>query len=381
MRLALMAHVFGFNDGQGRVNFEVAHAALKAGHSVTLVGQSCDATLTAYESFRFVQFKRSKLPTQSLKNISFAVRSARWLRKHRAEFDVIQANGFITWGDVDVVAAHFVHSAWLQQPGYPFKSWTKPYEIYQRAHTVFNAWQERAVYRGAARVIPVSRKTGGEVEALGVDPARIKVAYNGVDIDTFHPGAQDRAFFNLPSNVKLAAFVGDLRTPRKNVGLVLHAMTLLPELHLVVAGDLTASPYPALAKELGIAERVHFIGKTVEVARLIRSVDVFILPSRYEAHPLVVMEAMASGVPVIVSANVAAIEDFRDAVLILNDLDAPDELATMIAKLLADPARMKSYGAKAREFTEGMTWGHTAAKYLEVYGEVVSEKRSVAAAT
>ncbi len=377
MRLALIAHVFGFNDGQGRVNFEVAHAALKAGHVVTLVGQSCDATLKSYKSCQFVQFKRSTLPTQSLKNISFAVRSARWLRQNRSHFDLIQANGFITWGDVDVVAAHFVHSSWLRQPGYPFKSWTKPYEIYQRAHTLFNAWQERSVYRRAARVIAVSHRTGAEVEALGVDPSKIAVAYNGVDINVFHPGIQDRAFFNLPTNVPLVAFVGDLRTPRKNVGLILHAMTLLPELHLVVAGDLTASPYPALAEKLGIADRVHFIGKTVEVARLIRSVDVFVLPSRYEAHPLVVMEAMASGVPVIVSSNVASTEEFRDVVLILNNLDAPEELVSLISGLLSEPARMSSYSLMARRFTEGMTWEHTTSKYLQVYREMVDQENRV----
>ena len=371
MRLVIIAHVFGFNDGQGRVNFEVAQAAVKAGLQVTLVGQSCDDVLLRDGCARFVQFERSKLPTQSLKNISFALRSARWLRNHRHEFDLIQANGFITWGAVDIVAAHFVHSAWLKHPNYPFRSLKRPYQLYQRLHTIFNAWQERKVYRQAKKVIAVSRKTAREVEALGLEPSRVVVIYNGVDVDAFHPGVSERAHFGLPQDLPLAAFVGDLRTPRKNLDVVLNSMKWLPFLQLVVAGDTDGSRYPDMTKQLGIADRVHFIGKTTEVARMMRSVDLFILPSRYEAHPLVVMEAMASGLPVIASSGIAALEDFRDKIAILEDHEDPIALAGIIAGLLESPSRMRALGSAACDFAKDMTWGNTASKYLEVYEEVL----------
>ncbi len=58
----------------------------------------------------------------------------------------------------------------------------------------------------------------------------------------------------------LALFVGDIRSRRKNLELVLHALTEVRGLHLAVVGDTARSPYPAMAAELGVMDRVHFLG-------------------------------------------------------------------------------------------------------------------------
>jgi glycosyltransferase involved in cell wall biosynthesis len=369
MRLALIAHVVGFQDGQGRVNYEVARAALDAGIEVTLIAESCDGEIAGRA--RVIRLPVSSLPSRLLKNLSFAVRSARWLERHGAEFDLVQANGFITFAPADVVAAHFVHTAWLAHPSFPFRSsLAKPGDLYQRFFTAFNAWQEKRVYRNAKRVIAVSRKTAREVQALGVPADRLRVLYNGVDLDAYHPGQPERAYFNLPEGVPLALFVGDLKTPRKNLETVLRAMQTLPELHLAVAGATEGSAYPGIARELGVADRVYFLGKTNQVPRLMRSADIFLFPSRYEAHPLVVMEALASGLAVIVSSNVAEGEDFAPATLILQDADDIAALAALISGLLASPERLQVLRESARTFAAQMGWSTTAAKYLEVYAEL-----------
>ncbi|WP_237181465.1 glycosyltransferase family 4 protein [Paraburkholderia tropica] len=94
----------------------------------------------------------------------------------------------------------------------------------------------------------------------------------------------------------LLLFVGDLRTPRKNLGTVLEALKQLPEhVHLAVAGYLLGSPYPEMARQLGIESRVHFLGLVREMPMLMRSVDAYVFPSRYEAMSLSLLEAMAAG--------------------------------------------------------------------------------------
>ncbi len=369
MRLALITHVLGFREGQGRVNYEVARAGLDAGLHITAVAESCAADLRDHPRMEFIQVSKSRLPTRVLKNLSFALRSTLRLARRMHRFDLIQVNGFSTFVKGDIVAAHFVHSAWAKNAHYPFHlSSMKPYELYQCFYTTFNAWWEKKIYRKAKKIIAVSRKTARELVELGVDPSVITVIYNGVDVDTFRPGAPERPYFGLPENVPLALFVGDLRTPRKNLGTLLHAMRLLPQMRLVVAGATAGSPFPSLAQELGISERVFFLGATGEVARLMRSVDLFVFPSRYEAHPLVLMEAMASGLPVVVSENVAAGEDFASCTLTI-DPENVSALASSISKLLQSPEEMKALGASARECAIRMRWATMAAQYLRVYAE------------
>src|ERR1700758_2218776 len=108
VRLAILSHRFQRNDGQGRVNFEVASAALQSGYHLTIVATTCSDELSSHPLCRFVKIGNQRLPTELLRNLVYAWRSARWLRAHRDEFDIVQANGFVTWEPCDVVAAHFV---------------------------------------------------------------------------------------------------------------------------------------------------------------------------------------------------------------------------------------------------------------------------------
>ncbi len=131
--------------------------------------------------------------------------------------------------------------------------------------------------------------------------------YNGVDTRGFAAAQGDRAKFNLPADAFLLLFVGDLRTPRKNLGTVLEALRHLPDhVHIAVAGYLPGSPYPEEARALGIADRVHFLGLVKEMPVLMHSVDAFVFPSRYEAMSLSLLEAMAAGLPVVPRARATA---------------------------------------------------------------------------
>ncbi len=387
MRLAILTHKVDRLDGQGRVNYEIARAALDGGHAVTVFAEFCSSDIANHPRGKFVQARRRSLPTQMLRNLYYAWKCARWLKKRRAEFDIVQANGFVTWAPADIVAVHFVHSAWLRNAWYPFHwSSCNPYAIYQRALTTMNSYFERRAFCQAKVLIAVSRFTAGEVAGLGIAESKLRVVYNGVDTDEFSPGPALRGEFGLPEDIPLALFVGDIRTARKNLETVLKALQSFQRLHLVVAGAVAKSPYPALAARLGVSERVHFIGKTSRIAALMRSVNLFVFPSRYEAHPLVLMEAMAAGLPVVVSGNFGAADYIREGGRILADPNDAAGLASIMADVIDHPAHREIMSEAARATALAMQWSRTAAGYLNVYREFLSpqaheETSSVPAAT
>jgi glycosyltransferase involved in cell wall biosynthesis len=377
LRICLVAHALRLHDGQGRVNLAVARAILEHGHDLTILAMTCSDDLIDHSKVRFVQTGSDKLPTQLLRNIHFANQSAAWLRRHRSEFDVIQANGFVTWEACDVVAVHFVHSAWQKSPVFPFQRLSlNPGDWYQRLYTAWNARWERSAFRRAKEIVAVSRRTAAEVESLGLTRKPVRVIYNGVDLEEFHPGESRRQSFGLADEYPLLLFVGDIQTPRKNLPTALRALQKLPEVHLVIAAATAGSPYLALADEMGLRDRVHFIGKTPRVAELMRSSDIMIFPSRYEAHPLVVMEALACGLPTVLSAGIAEGESFADACVLIQDATDADAFAGAVRQLILDSLARQKLGKLGQQVTGEMTWEKTGNQYVALYESLVRARRA-----
>jgi glycosyltransferase involved in cell wall biosynthesis len=372
LRLCFVSHRFRRNDGQGRVNYEVVKEALTRGMRVTVLATDCAPELAEHPLCRFVPVGTDRAPTELVRNLIFAFESTRWLKRHAAEFDIIQANGFVTWQRADVVAAHFIHSAWAKNRWYPFRS-LKPYDLYQRTYTKLNARWEQTAFTRAKLVIAVSGGLVADLVAMGVPGERIRIVMNGVDTDQFAPGPANRAHFGLPLDGSMGLFIGDIRTSRKNLETVLKALCDVPTLRLAVAGPTAGSPYPSMARDLGIDDRVHFLGKVTEVPSLMRSVDLFIFPSRYEAHPLVLLEAMASGVPSVVSNTFGAEEFLGSGGIILSDPNDAQALSVKLLELLEDPALRNRMGVAARRQAEQMQWSHMAARYMEIYREIAAE--------
>jgi glycosyltransferase involved in cell wall biosynthesis len=373
-RLAFVSHRFQRNDGQGRVNYEIVRAALDEGYDVTVVAAHCAEEIVNHPRAQFVPIGGQGLPTELLRNLVFAWSSSRWIRRHRAELDLIQGNGFVTWERCDVVAAHFVHAAWRKSPYYPFTS-LSPYSVYQRLYTWLNSRWEKQAFLRATRVIAVAKGVAGELAALGVPAQRLDVIYNGVDTDQFCPGESERSSFGLPADVPVALFVGDIRTPRKNLETVLQALVLAPEIHLAVAGTVAGSPYPELARTLGVSRRVVFLDKVSRIPALMRAVDLFVFPSRYEAHPLVVLEAMASGLPAIVSGNFGAEDFLGDGGEILKDPNDATAMSTIMNDLVHNPAKRKTMALAGRRRALAMQWSTMAGAYLEVYRKLLGGER------
>jgi glycosyltransferase involved in cell wall biosynthesis len=378
LRVAIVTHVVRHNDGQGRVNHEIARAALAENIAVTLVASHVAPELLAHPLVRWVPVKIGRFwPTNLVRQQVFAIRSALWLRRHRDEYDVLHVNGFITWAKADVNTAHFVHSGWLASRYYPFGFAKGLWSAYQAVYTRINAYLERWAYRRSRVIAAVSQKVAAEIRATGLTPEnRLDVIYNGVDTQGFAAAHGDRAKFNLPADAFLLLFVGDLRTPRKNLGTVLRALTHLPPyVHIAVAGYLPGSPYPDQARALGVAERVHFLGLVKEMPVLMHSVDAFVFPSRYEAMSLSLLEAMAAGLPVVTARTAGGAEIITpDCGIVLDDPDDPQALAEAVGRLAAHDDTRRAMGAAAHALANGFGWARMAAQYIALYRQIADRR-------
>jgi len=375
MKIAIVTHKFVPGDGQGRVNSEVVREALRLGHHLTLIATEVAEEFLAHPAVTWVSVPVAGWPTALLQNQVFAWRSARWIKAHRSEFDTLQVNGFTTWAGADVSAVHFVHSAWLRSPVHSSQLRRGPYGLYQWIYTALNAWLERRAFVQAKVVVAVSEQIRRELLQLGVPEEKIRVIVNGVDTGEFHPGPGRRCDLGLPEGVPLALFAGDIRTPRKNLDTVLKALVHATGIHLAVAGETAGSPYPALSVELGLAARVHFLGYRRDIPDLMRAADLFVFPSRYEACSLVLLEALASGLPIITAVTAGGSEVVtEDCGVVLPDPDDAAALADALCRMTGSPERMAASGRAARLVAEKHTWAEMAQDYLKIFQTIAEGK-------
>jgi len=381
VKLCIITHSLIKGDGQGRVNYEVAYEAIRRGHHLTILASKVAPELEKHEQINWVPISVKGLPTELIRNMMFAWRSNHWLSKHCHQFDLIKTNGAITWAKSDVNAVHFVHNSWLKFSNLQATSSSKKatfnphlflYNFYQWFYTKLNAVWEKEAFHNTRLVVAVSDKVAKDLQEIGVPKEIIRVISNGVDVEEFSPGnGGNRQTWNLPPGVTLAMFAGDIRLPRKNLDTVLQALVKVPDLHLAVVGVTDGSPYPQLAASLGLSDRVHFLGFRRDIPSVMKAVDFFVFPSRYEPFGLVVIEAMATGLPVITaSCTGAAPLVTKEAGIVLQNPEDTQALAEAFNKLSINRDLRIKMGETARAIALQHTWKKMAQQYVDLFEEM-----------
>ncbi|WP_375770740.1 glycosyltransferase family 4 protein [Archangium gephyra] len=367
MKLALVTHNVIRSDGQGRVNYQLARHALAKGHEVLLLADQVEPELLE-RGARWLRLHPRVQKPHLLKVAEFTQRASALVRRVRGEADILHANGYVLDEPHHLNTSHFVHAAWLRSSVRASEITGRLRSTYQWLYTAANArWEQRA-YRQARLVAAVSEAVREDLLATGLSPEHVVTVPNGVDLEEFHPGREPRAAWGLPEDKPLALFVGGIRTGRKNLDTVLAALREVPGLHLAVVGDVRGSPFPALAERLGVANRVSFLGFRDDVARLLRASDLFVFPSRYETFALVVLEALASGVPVVTARSVGAASLVTPKCgIVLPDAEDAAALARAMRSLVENASLRERMGLEAREVAREHGWAEMAAAYFRLY--------------
>lgn len=375
MRLCITTHRFAKGSGQGRVNYEIVEEAIRQGHSLTLISSGIAPELEQHPQVSWIPIPVDQWPTEFIKNIVFSARATRYLRQHQQNFDVIKMNGAITAAAASINAVHFVHHSWLKSPAHTFRVRRDLYGLYQWLYTAINAYWEKQAFRRAHIVVAVSDAIAKELIGLGVPPEQVEVIVNGVDLEEFSPGMAERTLLGLPEHVPLALFAGDIQTTRKNLDTVLAALTQVPNLHIAIAGRTEGSPYPKMAERLGISERAHFLGYRQDISSLMKAADFLVYPSRYEPWGLVLVEAMASGIPVITAASVGASEVVTpESGVVIDDPNDTQALAQAMIYLANNPQSRQAMGKAARLVAESYSWNNMAKQYLKLFETLERQK-------
>ncbi len=212
--------------------------------------------------------------------------------------------------------------------------------------------------RGIRRFVAVSDGLARAVAAEGLlNPKKTSVIYNGIDTARYQrPRHRELvARLGLPQDALLVGSLGNVR-PAKGYDQLIRSAALLaeryPRLHFVIAGHIKQSvmqPLQALMGELRVADRVHFLGFCDDSADFLAGVDLFLLSSTSEGFSISTIEAMASGLPVLVTRCGGPEEIVRDGEtgLMVPPAD-PANLAEGLAQLLDDPALATRLAAAGR---------------------------------
>lgn len=223
----------------------------------------------------------------------------------------------------------------------------------------------RHVWRSAAATVANSEGLRGL--ALETDPtAAIEVVPNGIDIDEFTPAEFRR---DNPFRVLCVSRL----ISRKAVDVLIEAFAgvrnAFPGAELSIVGDGVEAPaLHALAESLGVGDAVRFEGRQPHdvMAAKYRQADLFVLPSRWEGMSNALLEAMASGLPVITTPTGGTLELVRENGMIVPPGDV-EKLSEAISTMLGDETRRRDAAVAGRVAAETFSWSTVTEKYLDFY--------------
>lgn len=375
MRIAMVGRYY---NRQGGVSAVMAELCDRAGREHQVDVYTHEALDTAGSPATFVEVPMSRRPAW-LQVPSFAWHLRKVLDPSR--YDVVHIHDGQGLG-ADVITAHSCTAAWFdvarQEVGPP-RSWLS--HVYP-PHVSASLWERYALKRPDAPIIAVSAKTASELERyLGIDASRLTVIYNGIDTKRFAPAAsREEARQSVAPLVRpqredavVLLFIG-YSFHRKGLGRAIEAVANAddPTVELWVAGGDDPEPYIRLARERGIEQKVRFLGHQSNVVGLLQAADAFIFPTSYDPFPLVLLEAIGCGTPVITSRAAGIAEVMTDGVegFLLNDPLSVAELSGALQRFLAEPERWATLGQNARELALQWTWDAIWERTEQVYREV-----------
>lgn len=358
--------------GSSRYLIETIPYFVSKGHEIHLFANSWDPI--EHEAVFF--HKTPKLFSNNLVlREAFNTFSNSLIQKfHKFDVTLAQPTRYFT---PDIGEMQFVYKAWID---YKLSAGVKDGLKIKLADS-WLSWMEKKNVKKCREFIALAgsvKKT--MVEGYQIPDEKVAVCYSGVNLDEFHPKNKSlyragiREKFGIKDDEKLILFVGNPFS-RKGLDHLIKALARIKKekFKLLVSGKDDPQPYIGLSKNLGLEKKIIYnIGLTSEIKKIFAAADMFVFPTLYEPFGLVILEAMASGLPVVTSEIAGAAElisDHKDGIILKNPENV-DEISQSMQYLFASDRKAKLMGQKAREKAENYSWERTAKCMLEVLERV-----------
>ena len=302
-------------------------------------------------------------------------------------YDLVQSHERIVGCDV-FRAGDGVHAEWLAQRR-RVTSGFKQMGMVLNPHHRYLLATERAMFTSPKlrAVICNSQMVKADIERhFDIDATKLRVIMSGVDSTTFHPGLRDihraetRKTLRIPKGAPVALFVGSGFERKGLIGFLMglaeqdgHGRLTRESVRGIVVGhDKHLVRFQSFADQLGLSDRVNFVGGVDDVKPYYAAADVFVLPTLYDPLPNACLEAMACGLPTITSHRSGAAELITNGVegFVVDALDTP-AIADAISAALDSAMADNQMGLNAAKRVASLTPRSMAADYVTLYRELL----------
>jgi UDP-glucose:(heptosyl)LPS alpha-1,3-glucosyltransferase len=383
VRIALNIYKFLPSKGGGeRYLVSLANQLVERGHEVHIFANEWENrnNLIHFHTIPVIRYPKF------FKEISFVINS--WRRLAKSDFDIIQVVGRAL--GMNVFNPHCgVEKAWLKQD---FLSIRNPvYRVLRHIVSFFSLrqrfilWLDRQQYtgKGVTRIIAISDMIKNDIVRYhNVNPQKINVIYNGVNLQRFNPTIKNKfrgivrkklfmskefVILHISNNFRLKGLstliksLGELKKYHKNF-------------KALIVGRGQKSRYRKLVRKVDCMDNLIFLGHVSGIEKYYAASDLYVHPTFYDSCSLVVTEALASGLPVITTRYDGASGVIDDGVdgFVLNDPLDYKTLAKKISLFFDEEFRQKASIA-AREKAEKYPEERNCEEMLGVYNEVITK--------
>lgn len=373
MRIAVINRVFS-KSGGGAESYSVALVQqLATRHEIHVFAQESNQPVSGVTYHRV--FCLSRKP-RWINQLLFAI--ATWWHT-RTGFDVVHSHENTWHGQIQTIHVRPTRYN-LFHDRHGMRLWLRWIKVLLSLRLIAYVWLEGARFRPrpGRHVVATSDTLRSECE----------LAYPDSPIEVVTPGTYlpqsgltrsvARQTLGLPSQGLLVLFVANDFT-RKGLDALLQAMTRLPsDVSLAVVGNPKPIPrYRERAGQLGLQERVHFLGSLNDLTPAYIAADCLAHPTLEDSFAMVVLEAMAHGLPVVVSgpAHCGISKQLRSGVeaLLLDDPRDAARLAEQLVTVLQQPALAQQLRQQALVFAQGHSWESAALQYEGLYQQAAGQ--------
>jgi len=350
MRLAFIKKRFSLHGGAERYLQTLIEHLKKEGHEIHIFANRWS------EEEGIIFHRVNIIPLSSfLSTLTFNINTRS--RITTGAYDCIISLERTTFQDI-YRAGEGCHAEWLRirstiEPFYKRLSFkVNPLHIYMLK-------LEKEIFNNTRLIVANSEMVKRQIiDHYAIPEEKIRVIYNGVDLERFSPQNRDRwrrdirKGLDISGDTAVLLFVGS-GFERKGLGTFLKALTQIKDLDFlaIIIGKGNTDRYRAMAERLGVLNRILFLGVQKEIERFYAAADLFVLPTLYDPFSNATLEAMASGIPVITTKNngVAELIDSGQEGFVMDDMFDSGELADKITLCLCSLESMKKMARKKAE--------------------------------